>query len=241
MKSHLKSVFLTVVPLLFLLGCTARPKDGVIRQVTVLNSTTGKVDLPYTEGYVTTDNTGMQLWYDIFGDMDNPKVLLIHGNDAQAVSWMPRFYEPLVNDGYCVIRFDQRGNGLSENFGTPKGFKPQEWTPDQAPPYTLVDMADDAIGLLEKLNVETAHIMGHSMGGMIAQQVAIRRPDMVKTLTLMATAPSHSFDAKYQSPETLEFFQSLGEMIKKMALPSMLMPLTRNSMIKQTKEFFSET
>ena len=64
----------------------------MIKEETVLNNTTGKVDLPHTEGYVTTDNTGMQLWYDIFGDMDNPKVLLIHGNEAQAISWMPHFF-----------------------------------------------------------------------------------------------------------------------------------------------------
>ena len=124
--------------------------------------------MQHKEGYITTDTTGMQRWYDIFSDMGNQKVLLIHGTDAQAVSWMPHFYEPLVNAGYCVIRFDQRGNGLSENFGKPKGFKPGKWTPDHAPPYTLEDMADDAIGLLEKLNVDSAHIVGQSMGGMIA-------------------------------------------------------------------------
>ena len=162
-----------------LVGMRGRPEDGVIKEETELNNTTGKVDLPHTEGYVTTDNTGMQLWYDIFGDMDNPKVLLIHGNEAQAVSWMPHFYELLVNAGYCVMRFDHRGNGLSENFNKPKGVKPGKWTPDQAPPYTLVDMAGDAIGLLEKLDIEAAHVTGHSMGGMIAQLVAIRRPDMI--------------------------------------------------------------
>jgi len=57
------------------------------------------------------------------------------------------------------MRFDQRGNGLSENFNKPKGFKPGKWTPDQAPPYTLVDMADDAIGLLEKLDIQHSSII----------------------------------------------------------------------------------
>ena len=151
---------------------------------------------------------------------------------------MPHFYEPLVDAGYCVIRFDHRSNGLSQNFGKPKGFKPGKWTPEQAPPYPLVDLADDTIGLLEKLDIKTAHVVGHSMGGMIAQLVAIRRPDMVRTLTLLATSPSHTFDQTYQPPEIIESMMSLGEMVKKMAMPSMLMPITRKKMIKLTKAFF---
>jgi pimeloyl-ACP methyl ester carboxylesterase len=107
----------------------------------------------------------MQLWYDIFGDLNDPKVLLIHGADAQAISWRPHFYEPLVNAGFCVIRFDCRDNGLSEVFGKPPGFKPQSWTPEVAPPYTLEDDADDVIGLLDKLSLQTVHVVGHSQGG----------------------------------------------------------------------------
>jgi pimeloyl-ACP methyl ester carboxylesterase len=241
MNNSLKTTIITVAVFLLLFGCTSRrPDDGVFNEETVLNSTTGEVDIQHIEGYITTDTTGMQLWYDTFGDLNNPKVFLIHGNEGQAVSWMSHFYEPLVNAGYCVIRFDQRGNGLSEYFGKPKGFKPKEWTPEQAPPYTLLDMADDAIGLLEKLDIEYAHVVGHSMGGMVAQLVAIRRPDMVRTLTLVATTPSHPFDETYQSPRTLEFFHNdLAGMLKKMALPSMFMPLTRKKMIKLTTAFFS--
>jgi pimeloyl-ACP methyl ester carboxylesterase len=162
------SMKISFIALLFLFGCTSRHGDGIIKEETVFNNTTGKADMQHTEGYITTDTTGMQLWYDIFGNMDNPKVLLIHGPDAQAISYMPHFYEPMVNAGYCVIRFDQRGNGLSKNFGKPKGFKPGKWTPEQEPPYTLEDMVDDVIGLLEKLDIEAAHVAGHSMGGMIA-------------------------------------------------------------------------
>ena len=239
MKNHLKSVFLIAVALLCLLGCAGKPEDGVIKQETVLNNSTGEVDLPHTEGYVTTDNTGMQLWYDIFGDRNDPKVVLIHGNEAQAISWRPHFYEPLVNADYCIIRFDCRDNGLSEKFGKPKGFKPQKWTPDQESPYTLADDADDVIGLLDKLNIKTAHVVGHSQGGMIAQLVALRRPDRVRTLTLLATSPSNTFDETYQPPETLEFFQNeLAAMAKKMAMTGMLMPLTQKKMIKLTTTFF---
>ena len=200
MKISLIISFISSIALLFLFGCSSRPDDGVVKKETVLTNTTGEADMQHTEGYITTDTTGMQLWYDIFGDMDNPKVLLMPGNEAQAVSYMPHFYKPLVNAGYCVIRFDHRGNGLSENFKKPKGFKPAKWTPGQAVPYTLDDMADDAIGLFEKLDIETAHVVGHSMGGMIAQLVAIRRPDLVTSLTLLATLPSNTRDETYQSP-----------------------------------------
>ena len=73
---------------------------------------------------------------------------------------------------------------------------------------------------------------------MIAQRVALRRPDVVRTLTLVATTPSHTFDETYQPPEIPKLMGSLGEMVKKMAMPSMLMPFTRKKMIKMTKAFF---
>lgn len=66
------------------------------------------------------------------------------------------------------------------------------------------------------------------MSGMIAQPVAIRKPDMVRTLTFLATSPSHTFDETYKSPETLEFFMNdLAELFKKMEIPNVLIPLTR--------------
>jgi proline iminopeptidase len=240
MNINLKAFFLTFMILIVLFGCTSRPEDGVVKKETILNNTTGKEDLQHTEGYVTVDTTGMQLWYDTFGDKNDPKVLLIHGNEAQAISWLPHFYEPLVNAGYFVIRYDCRDNGLSEKFGKPKGFKPKKWTPEQAPPYTLEDDASDVIGLLKKLEVDSAHFVGWSQGGMIAQLVAIQRPDMVKTLTLLATMPSNPFDQTFQPVEVQEFFQNdLAPMVKRMAVTGMFMPLTRKKMIKLTKDFFS--
>jgi pimeloyl-ACP methyl ester carboxylesterase len=241
MNISIKTTFLMCIVCLLLFGCAQkRPDDGIIVDETVTGRSTEGVKIQHIEGYITTNTTGIQLWYDIFGNRDNPKVLLIHGTDAQAGSWMPHFYEPLVDAGYCVIRFDQRGNGLSENIDTPKEFKPGKWTPEQAPPYTLEEMSDDAIGLLEKLDIKTAHIVGQSMGGMIAQLVAIRRPDVVQTLTLLATSPSHSFDKTYQSTQTLAFFENdLAGMIKKMALTSMFMPLTRKKMIQLTSTFYA--
>lgn len=235
----LKSVFLIGISLLLLSGCAGRPEDGVIKEDTVLNNMTGKVDLPHTEGYITTDNTGIQLWYDIFGSMNNPKVLLIHGTDAQGISWRPHLYEQIVNAGYCVIRYDGRDCGLSERFGRPKGFKPGEWTPEQAPPYTLDDMADDAIGLLEKLNVKKAHVVGHSQGGMIAQAVAINRPGLVISLSLLSTSPSNTFDETYGIPDQ-DLLDDFIVLSKKLGFNSMFWPITRKKVFKLQKLFFEK-
>jgi hypothetical protein len=117
MASRLKAALFITLLLMSLSGCSDKTEDSIIKEEIVLNNTTGEIDLPHIEGYITTENTGMQLWYDIFGDLSDPNVLLIHGADAQAISWRPHFYEPLVNAGFCVIRFDCRDNGLSEKFG----------------------------------------------------------------------------------------------------------------------------
>ena len=123
-------------------------------------------------------SNGMVLFYETFGEPANPAVLLIIGMDTQCTLWFPHFYEPIVAAGYYVIRFDNRDCGLSEWI--------DNWDPDN--PYTLEDMAADTLGLLEALNIEKAHLIGASMGGMIAQRVAIKNPDQTRTLTLIASS-----------------------------------------------------
>lgn len=239
MTIKLKTSFITFMGLLLLFGCTSRPEDGVIKKETVLNNTTGEADLQHTEGYITTDTTNMQLWYDIFGDTNNPKVLLIHGTDAQGISWQPHLYEQIVNAGYCVIRFDGRDCGLSERFGKPKGFKPGKWTPEQEPPYPLEDMADDTIGLLEKLNVKKAHLVGHSQGGMIAQVIAIKHPDLVISLSLLSTSPSNTFDETYGIPDQ-DLIDDFIMLSKKLGFNGVFWPITRKKVLKLQKIFFEK-
>lgn len=118
-----------------------------------------------------------------------PVVLLIMGLGMQLVAWPPQLVQALVNAGYRVIRFDNRDIGLSQHFdqlGKPNlvwevlklkmGMKVR-------PPYTLQDMAQDALGVLDALAVGQAHVVGVSMGGMIAQRVAIAAPKRVLSLT----------------------------------------------------------
>ena len=118
-------------------------------------------------------SNGIELYYESFGKPSNPAIVLIMGLDAQCVVWSMGFIEPLVKAGYYVIRFDNRDIGLST------------WIDDwhRSNPYTLEDMAADTVGLLDALHIKKAHIMGASMGGMIAQRIAISYPERVLSLT----------------------------------------------------------
>jgi pimeloyl-ACP methyl ester carboxylesterase len=122
---------------------------------------------------------GLNLYYEAFGNPTHSAVLLIMGLASQSLHWFPYFYEPIVQKGYYLIRFDNRDIGLSDRID------PATWA---TTPYTLEDMAKDTIGLLDALNIKTAHIIGASMGGMIAQRIAISHPTYVQTLTSMLSA-----------------------------------------------------
>lgn len=128
---------------------------------------------PTTQSGKISSN-GIELYYETFGQGHHPAILLIMGLDAQCVMWSMRFIEPLVAAGYYVIRFDNRDIGLST------------WMNDtwhRRRPYTLEDMAQDAVGLLDALHIKQAHIVGASMGGMIGQRIAISYPEKVLSLT----------------------------------------------------------
>ena len=137
--------------------------------------------------FVTSN--GMNLAYDEFGDASAPPIVLIMGLGMQLIAWPDAFCESLVGSGFRVIRFDNRDVGHSTHI---------DWR--QRPrlllsiargvlglpvrsPYRLSDMADDAIGLLDALQVARTHLVGVSMGGMIAQCMAARYPDRLLSLT----------------------------------------------------------
>ncbi|MDH3308972.1 MAG: alpha/beta fold hydrolase [Acidimicrobiia bacterium] len=131
---------------------------------------------------------GLDIEYDTFGDPSNPTILLVMGLGTQMIAWHPEFCALLADEGFQVVRFDNRDIGLSTKFHGVKanvggllGFVQNRVT--RTAPYLLSDMADDAIGLLDGLGVEKAHIVGVSMGGMIAQEIAINHPERVLSLT----------------------------------------------------------
>ena len=118
---------------------------------------------------------GIELEYEVFGPDDAPAVVLIAGWGAQLIVWHDTFVDELVARGFRPIRFDNRDVGLSTKI-------------EDGSTYALEDMADDTVGLLDHLGIERAHVMGASMGGMIAQVVAIRHPQRVLSLTsIMST------------------------------------------------------
>jgi len=134
---------------------------------------------------------GVDLAYDSFGDADAEPVLLIAGLGTQMIRWTDTFCTNFAGRGFRVIRFDNRDSGLSTVFSEapPPDFRALMAGQQPEIPYTLADMAADAIGLLDALGVERAHLVGRSMGGMIAQLVAVGYPEIVLSLTsIMASS-----------------------------------------------------
>jgi len=134
---------------------------------------------------------GIDIEYEEFGDPKAPALLLVTGLGAQMISWDDAFCEQLAARGFRVIRFDNRDSGLStrmEAAGPPDVASALNGDPH--PAYTLDDMAADAAGLLDTLGIEAAHIVGASMGGFIAQLIAINHPGRALSLTSIMSGPS---------------------------------------------------
>jgi pimeloyl-ACP methyl ester carboxylesterase len=132
---------------------------------------------------------GIEIAYEAFGDPQAPPMVLIMGLGTQMIAWPDEFCRALAERGHYVIRFDNRDVGLSTHLT-------DERAPSfaavalrrEAPPYTIDDMADDVIGLCDGLGLDTVHLVGASLGGFIAQTVAIRYPHRLRSLTLIMTS-----------------------------------------------------
>jgi pimeloyl-ACP methyl ester carboxylesterase len=149
--------------------------DEIIERV--LNSELPEV-IRGTTGFVSSD--GLAIWYESILPKVPPKgvILLIMGIAGDALTWPPAFVRAFVEAGYQVMRYDHRGTGLSDWVDS--------W--DRKKPYSLTAMADDAIAILNALTVQKVHLIGLSMGGMIAQEIAIHQPGRVTSLTLIMTS-----------------------------------------------------
>ncbi|MEV6152963.1 alpha/beta hydrolase [Nonomuraea sp. NPDC052129] len=127
---------------------------------------------------------GIEIAYETFGSPGGRPLLLIMGLGAQLIHWDDELCELLAEQGHHVVRFDNRDSGLSTHLhdeGVP--------TLGTSSSYLLDDMADDAAGLMDVLGWPAAHVVGASMGGMIAQTLAIRHPERVLTLTSIMSTP----------------------------------------------------
>ncbi|MFJ4013454.1 alpha/beta fold hydrolase [Streptomyces sp. NPDC090026] len=150
---------------------------------------------------ITAVSPDVSLAYECFGDPEDPTVLLVMGFGAQMLAWHEDFCQALADRGRHVIRYDNRDCGLSTRFGEHPvdmdGLVAAVTSGDlpgaQAMvPYRLLDMAGDGLGLLTVLGVERAHVVGASMGGMIAQTMALSAPERVLTLTSMMSSTGES-------------------------------------------------
>jgi pimeloyl-ACP methyl ester carboxylesterase len=131
---------------------------------------------------------GIALCYETFGDPDDPAALLIMGLGAQMVTWQDDFCEELAARGLYVVRFDNRDIGRSTHLQGPPPSLVQLLRYSVPAGYTLADMAGDTIGLMDALAIDRAHMIGASMGGMIAQTLAARHPARVRSLVSMMSS-----------------------------------------------------
>lgn len=136
---------------------------------------------------------GIEICAEVRGPDDGEPLLLVMGLGAQLVSWESDFVDALVDRGYRVVRFDNRDVGRSTHFDDVRpdvlaAFAAAATGQPIDSPYTLSDMAADAAGLLEVLGIDSAHVVGASMGGMIVQTMAIEQPEAVRSVTsIMST------------------------------------------------------
>jgi pimeloyl-ACP methyl ester carboxylesterase len=144
--------------------------------------------------------SGIELAYETFGDPSDPPVVLIMGLATQMIGWPEGLCAELVARGFFVVRFDNRDVGLSTHLSdAPPGDIVAAFNGDlSSASYTLADLAADTVGLLDHLGFDAAHLVGASMGGMVAQEVAISYPSRVLTLTSIM---SNTGDGKGGLPE----------------------------------------
>src|SRR3984893_1242727 len=140
---------------------------------------------------------GVTLCYETFGDPGDPTALLIMGLGTQMIAWQASFCLALADRGLHVVRFDNRDSGRSTH---PKGPPPTTGQlllrSRRAAHYTLADMAEDAAALLLELELAPAHVIGASMGGMIAQTLAARHPQTVRSLVSIMSNTGNRFSGQ---------------------------------------------
>jgi len=161
--------------------------------------------IPVSEELFAPVTGGVELCYQTFGDPDGEPVLLVMGLGGPMTWWDPDFCRLLAERGNYVIRYDNRDTGRStrikERVRRPALVRAFAGRAGR-PPYTLADMAGDGFGLLDHLGLEAAHVVGISMGGMIAQTMAIAEPERVRSLTsIMSTTGKRSVG--WQHPRLL--------------------------------------
>ncbi|NEU29097.1 alpha/beta hydrolase [Paenibacillus polymyxa] len=139
---------------------------------------------------------GIEICSDSFGERVHPAILLIMGAQSSLIWWEEEFCQRLADTGRFVVRYDNRDVGRSTTY--------EPGHPD----YTFEDMADDAIRVLDAYKIDQAHIVGMSMGGMLTQMIALRHPDRVLTVTLLATS-NFAPDLPPMEEKVMDYFSNM--------------------------------
>ena len=154
----------------------------------------------FEEGFIS--NNGVDIAYRIYGSENNKPILLVQGLGGQLINWPEHLIDFLIENNFRPIVFDNRDTGLSSRFTDDRFTEGNRSKTINStylkyylrlpinPPYTLDDMATDAIKILDKLNIDKAHLLGISMGGMIAQIIAANHSERINTFTLIASSIS---------------------------------------------------
>jgi len=154
----------------------------------------------FEEGFIS--NNGVDIAYRVYGSENNKPILLVQGLGGQLINWPEHLIDFLIENNFRPIVFDNRDTGLSSRFTDDRFTEGNRSKTINStylkyylrlpinPPYTLDDMATDAIKILDKLNIDKAHLLGISMGGMIAQIIAANHSDRINTFTLIASSIS---------------------------------------------------
>jgi pimeloyl-ACP methyl ester carboxylesterase len=132
-------------------------------------------------------NGEVELAYEVFGPPTGTPLLLIMGSGGQMVMWPEEWCQALVDRGFQVVRMDNRDKGLSTHLS-----QYDKLPRKQRPAYTLSDMADDVVAVFDALGWSSGHLMGGSLGALVAQVTAFRHPDRVRSATLQSLGPSQS-------------------------------------------------
>lgn len=165
-------------------------------------------EIPYS-GEAIAKVGDIEIAYDAFGNSSGSPLLLVMGLGMQMILWNDAFCKHLAAQGYWVIRFDNRDVGLSTKFddaGLPDILSLMQGKAVEVP-YRISDMASDAVGLLDALKIDAAHVVGVSMGGMIAQSIAIHYPERIRTLTSIMSSTGNP-DLPQPKPEVASILVS---------------------------------
>ncbi len=193
----------------------------------ILSCLLSSLTLFAAQGQVATANE-IDIWYETFGEKENPALLLIMGGCCQGVLWDRAFCERLADEGFYVIRYDHRDSGLSACFDFEKN------------PYSLMDMTRDAVGVLDIVDVEKAHLFGVSMGGFLAELMAGYFPERVHTILVMGSSsdirPSNLAWAGFPPEENARFSSPAPQYLAWMKEFMKLSPQTDEEKLAQRLE-----